>query len=119
MIKGIGVDIIEVSRIKSSVEKYGDRFLNRIFTKKELEYCQAHKAIRFPELAVRFAAKEAYSKANGSGIVADLTWKEIEIINDSKGKPHIYLNGKLAKNVQVSLSHEKNSAIAFVVISDI
>ncbi|NQU17366.1 MAG: holo-ACP synthase [Candidatus Saganbacteria bacterium] len=117
MIKGIGVDIVEISRIKDAVKKYGDRFLEKIFTDKELEYCQAHKAIRFPELAVRFAAKEAYSKANGSGIVADLSWKNIEIINDEKGKPHISLNGKLAKNVQVSLSHELNSAIAFVVIN--
>ncbi len=115
MIKGIGVDIIETTRIKEAVEKFGDRFLKRIFTDKELDYCQA----RLGELAVRFAAKEAYSKANGSGIVADLSWKNIEIINDNSGRPHIYLNGKLAKNVQVSLSHEKNSAIAFVVISDI
>lgn len=116
MVKGIGVDIVEISRIKESVEKYGDKFLARIFTKKELNYCQAHKAVRFPELAVRFAAKEAYSKANGTGITVNLSWKEIEIINDGKGKPHIYINGKLKKNAHVSLSHEKNSAVAFVVI---
>lgn len=119
MIKGIGVDIVEISRIKDAVRKYGNKFLDRIFTKKELTYCLAHKAIRFPELAVRFAAKEAYSKANGTGIVANLSWKQIEIINDFKGKPHIYLNGKKKSNIHISLSHEKNTAIAFVVISDI
>src|SRR3989339_303676 len=116
MIKGIGVDIVEISRIKEAVSRYGDRFLKRVFTQKELSYCQAHKAIRFPELAVRFAAKEAYAKANGTGITATLSWKHIEIVNDKAGKPHIYITGKKKPKIHVSLSHERNTAIAFVVM---
>ena len=130
MIKGIGIDIIEIDRIKEAVEKFGDSFLQKIYTAREINYCQNHKAVKFPELAGRFAAKEAYSKAIGTGIIGTgmekegvvgrakggISWKEIEIVNDLHGKPHIYLNGKLAKKVQVSLSHSLNSAVAMVYV---
>lgn len=116
MIKGIGIDIIEIDRIKDAVEKYGDSFLKRIYTKRELKYCSTRKSYKYPELSVRFSAKEAYAKAIGKGMYRGIVWREIEIVNDKMGKPQIYLRGKLAKNVNVSLSHSRNSATAVVVI---
>ena len=122
MIKGIGIDIIEIDRIKSAVRKYGDFFLKRVFTAKELKYCSGSKVWRYPELSVRFAAKEAYSKAQGIGINgfgrknAGLSWKDIEIINDARGKPLIAFKGKRSKKVQVSLSHSHDYAIAAVYV---
>lgn len=118
MIKGIGVDLVEIKRIKNAVQKHGNDFLKRIFTDREIEYCFTYKAMKYPELAARFAAKEAYAKANGTGINAKLSWKKIEIVNDKKGKPQIFLDNKPAKKVSVSLSHSQTSAVAFVVIAD-
>lgn len=117
MIKGIGIDIIEIERVREAIEKYGERFLNKIFTEKEIRYCRKHKAVRFPELAVRFAAKEAYSKAIGTGFDG-LGWKEIEIGNDSRGKPLIYLKGKLSRKAHLSLSHSRDYAVASVYVED-
>src|SRR3989338_2695769 len=103
MIKGIGIDIIEIDRVKEAVEKYGDNFLAKIYTPREIKYCRSHKAYKFPELAVRFAAKEAYAKALGTGIGGlgrkhrGVFWKDIEIVNNAFGKPEIYIKGKLAK----------------------
>ena len=111
--KGIGVDIIEIDRIKAAVGEHGDRFLKRIFTDRELIYCRRRKKLRFPELAVRFAAKEAYSKAIGTGL-RGIHWREIEVVNNSNGKPHIALKGKIAKKTHVSLSHSENYAVASV-----
>lgn len=132
MIKGLGIDIIEISRIKEAVEKYGDSFLTKVYTPGEIKYCKSAKAYRFPELAVRFAAKEAYSKALGTGIrgfgkgrgkgkgggvgKGGVGWKDIEIINDKLGKPYIALRGKVSKNLHVSLAHSQTSATAVVVI---
>ncbi|OGC23754.1 hypothetical protein A2291_05155 [candidate division WOR-1 bacterium RIFOXYB2_FULL_42_35] len=116
MIKGIGIDIIEISRIKEAVEKYGDKFLSRVYTPQEIAYCKSLNQYRYPELAVRFAAKEAYSKAVGTGIGAEVKWTEVEIINNELGKPHIAVKGKVLENVHVSLSHSRDSAVAQVVI---
>ncbi|MBI5078662.1 holo-ACP synthase [Candidatus Saganbacteria bacterium] len=122
MIKGIGVDIVEIQRIKEAVEKHGDGFLERVYTAKEINYCKSQKAWRYPELAVRFAAKEAYSKAVGTGITGfarnnrGMHWKAIEVRNNSRGKPQIYLKGKPVPEVQVSLSHCRDFAVAMVVI---
>lgn len=115
MIKGVGIDIIEIDRIKDSVEKYGASFLNKIYTNKELDYCCLKNRYKFPELSVRFAAKEAFAKAMGTGISA-IGWKSIEIVNDKLGKPQIYLKGKLAKKVFVSLSHGRDYAVATVYV---
>jgi holo-[acyl-carrier protein] synthase len=113
--KGIGVDIIEIDRIRSAVKQNKDKFLQRIFTKKEISYCKNRKAWRFPELAARFAAKEAYSKAIGTGI-RGIKWKEIEVINNSHGKPNIYIRKKHLKNALLSISHSENYAVAVVMI---
>jgi len=122
MIKGIGVDIIEISRIRDAVEKYGEDFLKKVFTKKEIAYCRRRKALRFPELAVRFAAKEAYSKAIGTGIAGfgrnnrGIKWTEIEVTNNAQGKPLLSIKGKISDQAHISLSHSKNYAVASVYV---
>ncbi len=116
MQKGIGIDIIEIHRVKDAVKQFKDKFLKRIFTQRELKYCSSKKALKFPELAARFAAKEAYSKAIGTGIKG-IYWKEIEVINDCLGKPNIYVNRKLVKRAMVSLSHSKDYATAVVMVN--
>jgi holo-[acyl-carrier protein] synthase len=114
----VGVDLVEVDRIGSLLERYGDRFAGRIFTCRELE-----DSCRRPErLAARFAAKEAASKALGTGIGA-VSWQDIEVINDEKGMPQLCLTGAAADLASllglvewaISLSHTNDQAIAFVV----
>ena len=117
--KAIGVDLIENQRIKNLIRKTGDRFLNRVFTPQELSYCNG----RIPSLAARWAAKEAMSKAFGTGI-GTMAFKEIEIVNDERGKPTITLHGSAKQiaqtldfeKIEVSLSHTDAYAVAFVVI---
>ncbi|MBI5701325.1 holo-ACP synthase [Candidatus Saganbacteria bacterium] len=122
MIKGIGVDIIEIDRISSSVERYGDSFLKKIYTDREIVYCTLKKGFKIPELAARFAAKEAFSKAIGTGIRGigkdknGAAWTDIEVVNDLLGKPQIYLKRKIAKKVHVSLSHSRDYAVATVYV---
>ena len=122
MIKGIGVDIIEIERIKEAVKKHGPSFLTKVFTANEIKYCRNRKAIRFPELAVRFAAKEAYAKAIGTGITGfgrsnhGLGWREIEVTNNALGKPALKIKGKSSGKVQVSLSHSRDYAVAMVYV---
>lgn len=116
MQKGIGIDIIEIHRVKNAVKQFRNKFLTRVFTKREIAYCTSKKALKFPELAARFAAKEAYSKAIGTGIKG-IYWKEIEIINNKNGKPNIYVNRKLMKKAMVSLSHSQDYATAVVMVN--
>ncbi|MFA4843330.1 MAG: holo-ACP synthase [Candidatus Margulisiibacteriota bacterium] len=124
MIKGIGIDIIEIDRIRSAVETYGEKFLARVFTAREISYCWRSKAYRIPELAVRFAAKEAYSKALGTGITgfgrrnSGVSWQDIEIVNNVQGKPLISFKGMLADKAQVSLSHSRDYAVATVYVEE-
>lgn len=118
MIEGFGVDIVEVKRIKAAVRKFGTRFLNRIYTKRELAYCRSKGA---PEehLAARFAAKEAVYKAFGGDGKNPIAWTDVEIINDRNGKPVVILKGaakrlmskRKVKKAVVSLSHAKNYAV--------
>lgn len=115
MIKGIGIDIVEIDRVKNAVKRHGDKFLKRIFTSQEIEYCTKFNKLKFPELSVRFAAKEAYSKANGTGMVG-IRWKGIETGNERSGKPYLKINGKKMKNMHLTLSHSKKYAVANVVI---
>jgi len=114
--KGIGIDIIEIQRVKTAVKQFKDKFLHKVFTKRELEYCTKRKALKYPELAARFAAKEAYSKAIGTGI-RGIHWKEIEVINSGSGKPHLYIKRKLISNALVSLSHSLKYATAVVMVN--
>ena len=116
MQKGIGIDIIEIDRVKSAVKKFKSNFLKKVFTDREIQYCTSRKALKYPELAARFAAKEAYSKALGTGMKG-IKWKQIEIMNNGDGKPMIYIGKKLKRNAQVSLSHSLNYATAVVLVS--
>lgn len=122
--KGIGIDIIEIERIQKAVEKYGESFLKKVFTEKELKYCRNRRVLKYPELAVRFAAKEAYAKAIGTGIAgfgrpnSGVKWTDIEVTNDSYGKPLLSIKGKISEKVQVSLSHSRDYAVASVHVED-
>lgn len=119
MILGIGNDIIEVARIKAVFTRYSEKFLNRIFTSYEQEYCLKHKEPAL-HLAGRFAAKEAIAKALGTGFSQKLGWLDIEIRNDGKGKPAAYLS-PLAQEIfgdlslHISISHCREYATAFAI----
>ena len=116
-----GIDLIEVNRIESAIARYGERFLTRVFTRGELTYCRG----RPHQLAARFAAKEAVSKALGTGIQHrdGVAWQEIQIVSDDRGKPAVELTGKAARRAEqigvsifsLSLSHTREHAIAVVV----
>jgi holo-[acyl-carrier protein] synthase len=115
MIYGTGVDITEVSRLRRAVEKWGDSFLNRIFTSDELRVARTRAAV-FQHLAGRFAAKEAVFKALGN---KTLSFKDMEIMNDAEGKPVCRIrNGKgKGVDVHVSISHVKSYAVANAIIT--
>jgi len=123
MILGVGIDIIEVARIAASYERFGERFVNRIMLPDEIAYCQSHKQPA-PFLAARFAAKEAISKAFGTGIGAQLGWQDMEIRRKESGEPYVVLHGKgeelfkarKAKRLLVSLSHTQNYAAVTAVL---
>ena len=112
-ISGIGNDIIEIERIEQSIEKHGQRFLDRMFTPKEQEYCLSHKNSA-QHFAGRFAAKEAIAKALGTGFREGTAWCDIEILNDPLGKPIVILKNFDA-NVMLSISHCKNYATAMAI----
>jgi len=118
MLTGLGIDIVEIERIAKSLEN--ERFIERIFTPLEIEYCEARKTGRTESYAARFAAKEAMAKALGCGIGAELEFKEIEIFNNSNGKPLIRLLRKSTQhhpslNFHLSLTHTAHSAAAVVI----
>lgn len=123
MIIGIGIDIIEVERIKNSLQKYKERFLKRVFTLHEKQYCES-KAKQHQHYAVRFAGKEAMLKAVGSGLRDGISWQDIEFVNDKRGKPQSKCHGKLlqliekmkVKNILVSFSHSEKYAVAVIVL---
>lgn len=115
-----GTDIIEINRIKESIEKLGENFCNKIYTKKEIEYCESKKNMKYQHYAARFAGKEAIFKAI-SKILQDkysITWTDVEILNNENGRPKInFINNKLdeIKDIDISLSHCKDYAIANVI----
>jgi len=121
MVIGIGTDIIEIDRIKDSIEKNGDRFLSKIYTPTEIEYCLS-KANKYQHFAARFAAKEAVYKALATGWQELLSWQEIEIFNESTGMPQVTMCGKLKeflsddKSLKISISHSKNYVVCVAII---
>lgn len=123
MILGIGTDIIEVGRIRASHEKFGERFANRILRPGEIAYCLSHKDPA-PFLAARFAAKEAISKAFGTGIGAELGWQDMEIFRRESGEPYVVLYDKglvllqqrKAVRLLITLSHTTQHATATAVL---
>lgn len=105
----IGIDIEEINRIQRAHKKWGERFLEKIYTKKEIEYCFI-KQNPYPSLCGRFCAKEAVIKATSGS----LSFKEIEIINDKNGKPAVFINGSKS-DIKISLSHSKQYAAAVAI----
>ncbi len=122
-ILGIGMDIVETKRIAESIERFGDRFLSRIFSEEEVAYAQSMKHPHL-HLAARFAAKEAISKAFGTGIGREMGWRELEIIREPSGRPRVVLHGKAeayakklgVQEIHISLSHTAEYGAASAVI---
>ena len=123
MILGVGIDLVEVARIRSSHERFGKRFLARILRPEEIAYCLAHRDPA-PHLAARFAAKEAVSKAFGTGIGQHLGWCDMEIQRRASGEPFLVLHGpglellhsRGAAQVHISITHTTEHAAAVAVL---
>ena len=123
MIVGTGVDVAEVARIRAAIERFGNRFLNRVFTSEELRYCTS-KPNAAERLAARFAAKEAGMKAVGTGWRHGVTWHDLEVVRLPGGKPTLRLSGKVAefaarlgcRQTHLSLTHTAEQAVAFVIL---
>lgn len=118
----LGTDLIEISRIRHSLERFGDRFLHRVYTPAEIRYCQAKRTGMAESLAARFAAKEAGAKALGTGISRGVIWTEIEVRNLPGGRPTLLFHGRAAARaadlgitaVALSLTHSRDLAMAVV-----
>lgn len=120
MISGVGVDLVEKSRVDRAVRRFGDRFARRVLTEREWILCQK-KGDSIGSVAARIAAKEAVFKALGTGWAKGIGWHDVEVINDSQGKPLIHLYGEAATRARgcrlhISVSHERESAVAFAVL---
>ena len=114
--QGLGNDIIEISRMKASIERHGQHFLNRLFSKKEQDYCYKFQDPS-PHFAGKFAAKEAVAKALGTGFGSDLSWHDFEILNNERGKPMVYFSETAKERFQnprilISVTHCTNYAMA-------
>ena len=122
MIIGIGIDITGVSRIKESIDMYGQSFLSRIYTSSEISYCESFSQNSMSHYTGFFSAKEAFSKALGTGIGQHCSFLSLEISHDSHGKPFIVINESLKElvkdcQIDISISHTNNMAIALVILS--
>src|SRR5580700_5863263 len=125
MIVGTGVDLAEVPRIRASIERFGDRFIRRIFTPAEIVYVE-RKANKYERYAARFAAKEAGMKAIGTGWKRGVTWQDFEVANLPSGKPTLRLHGVAAgiaeklgvRNISLSLTHTAELGMAHVILED-
>ena len=120
MLAGLGIDMVEVSRVKKAINRWGERFLHRVFTLEERDYCQ-RKAFPEQSLAARFAAKEAVLKAIGTGLSGGIRWTDVAIVNDKSGKPEVKLDKKIIqrigdKRVLLSISHTKEFAMALAIL---
>lgn len=117
-IVGLGTDIIEIHRIYEAIQNHGSRFLNKVFTEKEIAYCSRYKNWA-PHFAGRFAAKEAFLKAMGTGLSGSTSWVQIEILNDALGKPEIHLSSNFKTHFSgpflLSISHCRDYATATVI----
>jgi holo-[acyl-carrier protein] synthase len=123
MIVGIGSDIAEVDRVREAIARHGERFLRRVYTEREIQYCRSHRNSD-ERFAARFAAKEAAMKALGTGWRRGITWRDIEVCNAPSGKPGLILTGKALEifrnlagaRVLLSLTHTESYALAHVLI---
>ncbi len=125
MIVGMGVDINEVPRVRAAIERFGDRFLQRLFTEGEIRYCES-KANKYERFAARFAAKEAALKAIGTGLSRGISWQDVEVVREPSGRPTLAFKGKAAEFAQrlgsrrasISLTHTEQVALAQVILED-
>jgi holo-[acyl-carrier protein] synthase len=125
MIVGSGIDMVEIPRIQQSVDRYGQRFLDRIYTATEQAYC-LRKRKAAESLAARFAAKEAGAKALGTGISYGVNWLEIEVVREPSGRPTVHFHGRAAQiasrlgviRAALSITHTDDLALASVVLED-
>ncbi len=125
MILGTGVDLAEVPRIRASIERYGEKFIRRIYTPAEIAYVE-RKANKYQRYAARFAAKEAGMKAIGTGWRRGVTWQDFEVANLPSGKPTLLLHGVAAdfagklgvKNISLSITHTAELGMAHVILED-
>jgi holo-[acyl-carrier protein] synthase len=123
MIIGTGVDIVEIERFKKVVDRLKDRFILRVFTQGERNFCDSHRDT-VPHFAVRFAAKEAVFKALGTGWAQGVTWLDVEVLRERQDAPKLLLSGEALRlsekkgvhNLHLSLSHTEHSAIAMVIL---
>jgi phosphopantethiene--protein transferase domain len=119
-----GIDIVEIDRIKKAIERGGNSFIRRIYTPREIKYCEERGDARFGSYAARFSAKEAVSKALGTGISNGISFQDIEVVNDAGGKPRVILHGKAGErfrslggiSMDISLTHSRDYAAAYAVI---
>lgn len=119
-IRGIGVDVVDVTRMKEMLRDEGDAFTTKVFTEAEIAYCRSKKNPH-EHFAARFAAKEAVSKAMQTGWSGEFRWKDVEVMNEPTGAPKIALYGQMAdilqgKTIHLSLSHTETTVVAFAVI---
>ena len=125
MILGSGIDLCEVPRIEAAIARYGRRFLERIYTEREIAYAES-KANRFERYAARFAAKEAGMKALGTGWRGGIAWRDFEVANLASGRPTLHFHGKAAElagklgveRVVLSITHTKEQALAMVILEN-
>ena len=125
MIVGTGIDIVEVERVAAALERFGERFLRRVFTPAEIRYCDSKKN-RAERYAARFAAKEAAFKALGTGWNQGVAWREVEVGHAPGGRPTLSFTGRAAEHAQrlgmkraaLSLSHTQQQAVAQVILED-
>jgi holo-[acyl-carrier protein] synthase len=123
MIIGVGVDVVEIKRLRNVMERLKDRFLSRVFTPEEQRFCKAHRD-PVPHFAARFAAKESLFKALGTGWAKGVTWLDVEVQRDRQDAPRLVLYGEAlrlsnslgAKKVHLSLSHSESWAVATVIL---
>lgn len=122
LIVGLGVDIAEVERVKGAIERHGEPFLRRVYTRREAEYCEGFKN-KFERYAGRFAAKEAAMKALGTGWRRGVRWVDLEVVRESSGRPTMVLSGEAAKiaqrlgvkHIALSITHTESQALAQVI----
>jgi holo-[acyl-carrier protein] synthase len=125
MVLGLGTDVIETRRVQESIDRFGERFLERIFTGGEIAYCRRKKNSA-ESFAARFAAKEAGAKALGTGISRGVSWKEFEVKREASGRPTLHLTGRAAEiagmmgiqRIQLSLTHSRDMAMAVVLVEN-
>jgi holo-[acyl-carrier protein] synthase len=120
MVESVGIDLAEISRIKEAIDRYGDRFLGRVFTPWEIQYCLS-KINPASSFAGRFAVKEAVFKAIGTGFAEGVKWTSVEVVNDRRGQPTVRLGRGIVnhigqRKIVISLSHTKEYAVASAVL---